>query len=650
MTDDGVHTDAGGEPPAPAAVAECDLIMKGGVTSGVVYPMAISALSTRYRFRKIGGSSAGAIAAALTAAAEFRRRTQARTPESGTARSEAATDRREPEPMPDGFAQLQEITRLLVDGDNLVGLFSPTRALRSPFELLLVLMDRSASPVSRALRAASVIVRSAPLVFFAVTLLGLLPGLLTASALTGGERWDALLATSLVWLLPALAVGLVAAAIVMARTTLKALSENGYGLSMGHAPTPAPRVAARGTGRVPPLTDWLHESINEAAGLPATGAPLTFGDLWGPEATARYRAWVADRPGSYGLTGIEREAFDPDIDLLVTTTCLTQGVPYTFPFEEDSFHFCSECLAGYFPAVVVEHLATHGRPPREWARVFSADCPRHPGVEVRRLPPAHELPVVLAARLSLSFPLLISAVPLQYLDDTKVADQRGLVTAWFSDGGITSNLPLHFFDTPLPRRPTFGINLLDIDPSYPDGDTCLPPADGSRRVPRERRIDSVVSFLRAVADTMQNWQDSLQAAAPGFRDRIVEVYLPPDEGGLNLTMTDGQIESLAARGRRAGERILTEFDFTTHRWLRFRVAMNGYTLAMEKQRRTYPLFEAAMPTRWDGAYPLPPESETAVRDEAGQLAALGAQWRDDGYPATIDPPTPEPEFKLTPRR
>ena len=347
---------------------------------------------------------------------------------------------------------------------------------------------------------------------------------------------------------------------------------------------------------------------------------------------------------------MEREAFDPDIDLLVTTTCLTQGVPYTFPFEEDSFHFCRECLAGYFPDVVVEQLVTHGRPPREWAEEFSADCPRHPGVEVQLLPRAHQLPVVLAARLSLSFPLLISAVPLQYLDDTKVADQRGLVTAWFSDGGITSNLPLHFFDTPLPRRPTFGINLLDTDPRYPDPDTYLPPADGRRRVPRERRIDSVVSFLRAVADTMQNWQDSLQAAAPGFRDRIVEVYLPPDEGGLNLTMTGRQIESLAARGGLAGKRILAEFDFTTHRWLRFRVAMNGYTLAMEKQRRTYPLFEAEMPARWEGAYPLPPQAEAEVRREARQLADLGSQWRDQGFPATIDPPTPEPEFKLTPRR
>src|SRR4051794_12504724 len=52
---------------------ECDVVMKGGITSGVVYPGAIAELAQRYRFRSIGGTSAGAIAAALVAAAEYAR-------------------------------------------------------------------------------------------------------------------------------------------------------------------------------------------------------------------------------------------------------------------------------------------------------------------------------------------------------------------------------------------------------------------------------------------------------------------------------------------------------------------------------------------------------------------------------------------------
>lgn len=53
----------------------CDLVMKGGITSGVVYPRAVVALSRKYRFENIGGTSAGAIAAVVTAAAEYVRMT-----------------------------------------------------------------------------------------------------------------------------------------------------------------------------------------------------------------------------------------------------------------------------------------------------------------------------------------------------------------------------------------------------------------------------------------------------------------------------------------------------------------------------------------------------------------------------------------------
>lgn len=52
----------------------CDLVMKGGITSGVVYPSAVCELARLYSFKNIGGTSAGAIAAAAAAAAEYGRR------------------------------------------------------------------------------------------------------------------------------------------------------------------------------------------------------------------------------------------------------------------------------------------------------------------------------------------------------------------------------------------------------------------------------------------------------------------------------------------------------------------------------------------------------------------------------------------------
>jgi predicted acylesterase/phospholipase RssA len=42
----------------------CDIVLKGGITSGVVYPLALVSLAEKYRFSQIGGTSAGAIAAA----------------------------------------------------------------------------------------------------------------------------------------------------------------------------------------------------------------------------------------------------------------------------------------------------------------------------------------------------------------------------------------------------------------------------------------------------------------------------------------------------------------------------------------------------------------------------------------------------------
>ena len=47
----------------------CDLVMKGGITSGVVFPRAIEELSESYDFKQIAGTSAGAIAAVMPAAA-----------------------------------------------------------------------------------------------------------------------------------------------------------------------------------------------------------------------------------------------------------------------------------------------------------------------------------------------------------------------------------------------------------------------------------------------------------------------------------------------------------------------------------------------------------------------------------------------------
>src|SRR5262245_58101966 len=91
---------------------ECDLVMKGGITSGVVYPAAVIELAKKYRFRRIGGASAGAIAAAGAAAAELGRNVPDPDPNNPKA------------PKP-GFVGLHQLRDELTEPGRLIKLFEP---------------------------------------------------------------------------------------------------------------------------------------------------------------------------------------------------------------------------------------------------------------------------------------------------------------------------------------------------------------------------------------------------------------------------------------------------------------------------------------------------------------------------------------------
>jgi len=100
---------------------ECDLVMKGGVTSGIVYPAAIAAIAGLYRLRSIGGTSAGAIGAAAAAAMELGRRS-GRNPGAATMLASLAGElgKRQPDNKP-----------------LLLHLFEPDRETAGLFRLLL---------------------------------------------------------------------------------------------------------------------------------------------------------------------------------------------------------------------------------------------------------------------------------------------------------------------------------------------------------------------------------------------------------------------------------------------------------------------------------------------------------------------------------
>jgi predicted acylesterase/phospholipase RssA len=261
----------------------------------------------------------------------------------------------------------------------------------------------------------------------------------------------------------------------------------------------------------------------------------------------------------------------------------------------------------------------------------------------------------VAARLSLSFPGLISAVPLFCVDWSRAPGKRTLIEAWFSDGGISSNFPMHLFDAFWPCRPTFGINL---QPPHPDSAELVwrPEAGRSGIVPRSHPISSMLGFLQAILDTMQNWVDSTQITVPGYRDRVVEVRHLDDEGGINLKMPRETIQRLADRGAAAAAQFDT-FDFDLHRWIRYRVSMSELDELLEALSANYgrsagyeEFLAAYGPTAPN--YGLGGKGAAAADQQATrQLMELATTWADAGYPSSAGTvPRPKPLLRIVPRQ
>jgi hypothetical protein len=476
----------------------CDLVMKGGVTSGVVYPLAITELSQTYRFKCIGGASAGAIAAAAAAAAEMGR-------ESG------------------GFEELRKLPEKIAT--ELLGLFQPAPALAPIFDAAIAATAKA--PMGDRLFGAlgKLLLGYAPSVG-----LGAAPGLaLALIAALSDAPWGWAVAA-----LVTLPLGvLVSLLLRLRRAFTHDLPQNGFGLCSG----------ATMAGSEAALTPWLSALFNGLAGK--KGAPLTFGDL------ARH-----DLTGDE-LTDVQRE--DPAIDLQVMTTCLGQSRPYRLPFTTNIFMWKESEFRELFGDEIVNFMIPE-----------CDEVSGHPGY--RWFPRAAHLPVVVAVRMSLSFPVLLSAVPLYTNDRTLRSEEERQVPqrCWFSDGGICSNFPIHFFDSAWPSRPTFGISL---EPHLPashaeDLRVILPKTARSGIIRPLRPIGSMFAFLGAIIDTMQEWRDVLQGCLPGYRERVATVLLHPGEGGLNLAMPPPLVEKLAELGKTAGSRLANEFSFDRHRWRR----------------------------------------------------------------------------------
>jgi len=576
-------TDTSGTPGTPAA--QCDVVMKGGITSGVVYPEALSQIGASYRFRGVGGASAGAIGAAIGAAAEFGR-------SSG------------------GFARMAALPGQLRDG-RLAALFQPQASTRPLLRLMLAATGHDRPGAQRTGPGKYSTLFVAVLTAFPLaSLVGLAPGL----ALVGYGA--AILGTPGVLLIivgALLAIGgwVVAVGLrLMSKLTVD-VPANLFGI-------------CRGLGAdsdQPGFTDWLSDQIDTVAGLPQEARPLRFGQLW----TGKVHMADAD--------GADVDPADRHIDLRMISTCLSQGRPYELPWQARTFFYDPETWRTLFPGYVMDALlAAPSSAPLpgegdadEWRWEERVAAARTPALV--RLPAPAFLPVIVATRLSLSFPLLISAVPLWTINRGSPQTQQAISAfreaaasrtepptgglefsrLWFTDGGLCSNFPVHLFDAALASRPTFAINLgpfLAGQTVSPDQTQNVTYARSNRSLPPpyfeipERGFAAVGGFASAVINTARNWQDSSHLDFPGFRDRIVRVMQTKYEGGLNLYMDGTTIDGLADRGRVAGQVMVDQFmqprypaatpaftGWDNHRWVRYRALLSVLPLWLESYAR-----------------------------------------------------------------
>ena len=95
-------------------------------------------------------------------------------------------------------------------------------------------------------------------------------------------------------------------------------------------------------------------------------------------------------------------------------------------------------------------------------------------------------------------------------------------------------------------------------------------------------LEDPLSFIMRVIDTARENRDTLQAALPGYRERIVKVRLSSAEGGMNLITSQENIDNMKDKGVAAGNLLACNFNFKHHQWTRFLALMSELETELQK--------------------------------------------------------------------
>lgn len=614
---------------------ECDIVMEGGVTSGVVYPTFVARLAKKFTLRSIGGASVGAIAAIAAAAAQYKRN---RVRQAGTG-------------IDDGFYKIALLPRRLRESvgatTRLLSLFQPSAEMAPHFRVIVTGLNAGIKPKIMA-RVALALVWNFPLGALLGAALWLL-GYVVSSGLLGGHWRTGIaywLASGLWFGLSMVASALVFAALQFVLGAWRGLRRNRCGICSGLRTRP---------GNPPALTEWLHALVQDIAGLPAD-QPLTFGHL--------------------------RQSMPP-IELALMSTGLSELRAHRLPPASADLVFRASELAHLFPSSIIEWMKEASQHTRHRQQTLDLlQGLNEQGGDYYFMPDADALPVVVAARMSLSFPVLLQAVPLYRIRTLPVAGSKiDLLRVWFSDGGLTSNFPIHFFDAILPTRPTFGVILRDDlhddqheDPSMAAGPVLrvtLPSNNNQGTTPAYVAVDdasqvpSLARFATAILRTIRTWRDEALTRTPGYRDRVVLIRHKKSEGGLNLNMSRKSIGLMSRSGSLAARAIIDRFldpvaaenGWLNHRWVRMRstAAVLQDTLSplgdAWHDTRLFPSYAAMWQAQGEAALPayrLSNESRVAGDILWKGILAIPEQIRHAELSAHA--PRPQPELVISPKQ
>jgi hypothetical protein len=171
-------------------------------------------------------------------------------------------------------------------------------------------------------------------------------------------------------------------------------------------------------------------------------------------------------------------------------------------------------------------------------------------------------------------------------------------------------------------------------------------------------FSGIVEFFSRLIDAAKDWQDNMQATIAGTRERIVSVFLKPDEGGLNIDMPPELVTRLAEYGACAGDKLRDEFDLDEHRWRRFLVTMDRLEHSLAEILASY----KGMPdgpesfAKFLERYPEDAKSYRRalkyldeLRSRASSLADLATAWSGQPQIPDADLPHPKTDMRITPK-